>query len=364
MSISNNLTVGVEVEYPVSQEHHPTMSRPAFGSFDLHSDLERDFGHRLHNGGEITYDGTVGLEVVSDRLDVDRAAQWYGETLYEVSKYKSHEPTGSLTGRGSTAGLHIHLSELSPEKARELARISREPFMQVFACTSLTENRTMSLFRGDNYCYIDEFDSGRYSVVHSCAGTGHWEWRLPEPMTEEHFALLMEFLSRFKDDTADAARWVRELVEAGDDRLTSVKRAKAIGIEPTKDDDDDDEPEQPDHNVSRTFSDASGEAADFYHDVERDSHMPYIYRVSDPEGDLYAFYSNNYNPAEQFHVSLPNSIIEFQTDSVLRCKDLEEASPERREPARDAVEQHRASPHSNTVAKSETVSLVESIISE
>jgi hypothetical protein len=181
-------------------------------------------------------------------------------------------------------------------------------------------------------------------------------------MTEENFGLLMEFLSRFKADTADATRWARELVEAGDDRLTSVKRAKAIGIEPTKDDDD--EPEQSDINVSRTFSDASGQAADFYHNVERDNHMPYIYRVIDPQGELYGFYSNNYNPAEHFHAELPGRVVEFQTDDVLRCKDLERASTDRRQRARNAIQDHRQSPLTSTPGKTETVSLVESIISE
>lgn len=90
--------------------------------------------------------------------------------------------------------------------------------------------------RGTNYCE-DSFDKWHHSCVnkHRKGGVGHYEWRLPEPMGPDHFELLVEFIIRFLDNENRAVEWAENIVREGDDRLTSVKRAKSIG-EPFKHD--------------------------------------------------------------------------------------------------------------------------------
>lgn len=316
--MSSGTTVGIEVEYPTVQRGtRATFKNKAEGSFGLEEEVQR---FDLPDRADPTYDGTVGLEVVSDRLDIDIAAGWYEDVLRDLNTFDVHEPCGLLSGRGSTAGLHIHFSHATNSQARRLAQVSRQPWMQVFACSSITENNH-KVFR-DNYCRIDEYDAGRYSVVHSCAGSGHYEWRLPEPMTHRHFNLLMEFLDRFMIDEEDAIEWAKSIVHDGDDRLTSVKRAKEVGLKDL---------ETPDleyrdwgvrrgipHEIESSPMNTMNEAEQFYDNVRWESQMPYIYTITDPQGKSYfVFKSNNYSSDQVFE----SDGYAFRLDDVFRIYD-------------------------------------------
>jgi hypothetical protein len=195
--------------------------------------------------------------------------------------------------------------------------------MQVFACSSITEN-TYQVFR-DNYCRVGEYDSGRYSVVHSCPGSGHYEWRLPEPMTDEHFHLLMEFLDEFMMDEESAIEWAKSLVHDGDERLTSVKRAKEVGLKDVEMDD----MEYSGWSVMRGIPNSiesspmgsMNEAERLYDNVRWDSHMPYVYTVTDPQDKSYfVFKTDNYPSDETFQTD----IVTFDVDETFRIYDTGE----------------------------------------
>ena len=338
--MSSGTTVGIEVEYPTVQRGtRATFKNKAEGSFGLEEEVRR---RDLPGRADPTYDGTVGLEVVSDQLDISNAGGWYRDVLRDLATFDPHEPCGLLSGRGSTAGLHIHFSQATNSQARRLAQVSRQPWMQVFACSSITENNH-KVFR-DNYCRIDDYDAGRYSVVHSCAGSGHYEWRLPEPMTHEHFHLLMEFLDEFMVDQENAIRWAKSLVNDGDDRLTSVKRAKEVGLKDL---------ESPDleyrdwtvrrgipHEIESSPMNTMNEAEQFYDDVRWDSHMPYVYTVTDPEGKNYfVFKTNNYSTNQTFSTGEWS----FNVDDVFRLYDSGEIARARSfdpETGREAIREN------------------------
>jgi hypothetical protein len=335
----NNFDVGIELEYPTSQDWETSFSERASDSCDMYDEVDADFLH-WPEGGDITYDGTVGLELTSNQISIAEAPDWYRASLYELEKYEPHEPTGMMVNgsRGSTAGLHIHFSSATREEAETLARLSREPYMQVFACSSITD-QDQRVFR-DNYCNIDEFDSQRYSVVHSCRGDGHWEWRMPEPMTGEHFGLLMEFLDRFSEDMYDAAQWAKELVESGDERITAIKRADEVGLKEVRFDQND----YFDWDVRRgsiSSVPSLSEAYDFADSVRYDTHSPYIYTVTDPQDrHFYVFWTRNYSEDETFGAEG----IEYDLNTVFRVYEDGTMTPSRAldpEVGRAAIEEYR-----------------------
>jgi len=343
MSVSNNsLDVGIELEYPTvaGNERSATFTNRASDSCDMYDAVDADY-MGWPQGGSITYDGTVGLELTSPQISIQEAPSWYEDSLYELEKYEAHEPTGMMTNgsRGSTAGLHIHMSELSEEQARMLAEISAEPYMQVFACSTVTD-QDRAVFR-DNYCNISEFDRQRYSVVHSCRGSGHWEWRMPEPMTAEHFGLLMEFLDRFSKDMHDAAQWAKGLVESGDDRLTAIRRADALGFKDLQLDFDQREYDTWSFRQRAAPVDSFSEAYEFGDSVDYDTHAPYIYTVTDSQGRMfYVFWTHNYSEDETFE----NEGFSYDLNTVFRVYEdgaMEETRLLDPEVGREAIEEHR-----------------------
>jgi len=318
------LRVGVELEWPRSaDEYGPTMTQKGRGSRGLYRALSDDQGTTdLTAGGRATTDPSVGTELVSGPregrlggITTDEARGWYDSMLDLGRQYDyAHEPVGIMEdGSGSTAGLHIHISEWTTEQARALYEVSFEPWMQVFACSSLVEeNNTLnaSVFRGTRFCK-NTYDMERYSVVHSVDPTaGHWEWRLPEPMGPDHFDLLMEFLERFHNDQSDAIEFAQDMVYSADERLTSIRRASAMsdGIFVPID-------------VSNTYilrhpvQDDDGR--EFYNAVQHNSTAPYIYRVDMDDESYYAF---NSPELDTFHVE---GFGEFSTEAVVHGEDLE-----------------------------------------
>lgn len=297
---SSDLKVGIEVEYPLADGD--PMKNEAQSSSSLFSRM-----NEWPLRGRYTNDPSVGLEVVSDPpLDVDDVVSWYSETIdYIESEYNAtYAPTGML--HGSTAGLHTHVSPLTRDEAETLHEWSSEPWLQVFVCSSVCETEApyYRVFR-DNYCRLNRSVDGgdRYAVVNERSRTdGHYEWRLPEPMTEENLDRMMEFLKIFKYSPEKAKEYALEAIEK-EDNITSIKRADAIGVELAFGDEGE---------VTRSAAD---HARDFWNSVQNDESCPYIYRVITGDGqEYYAFESrrNDYFTIEGVRFNR-ESVIDTQT---------------------------------------------------
>lgn len=265
------MEVGLEVEYP-----RASGDRWANRGRDSSNLCNQVRDGRWPLSGRPTYDGTVGLEVVSDVLDAESAATWYQGVLDFVrDEYmEEYAPCGILTN-GNTAGLHMHLSPLDHEQARTLYEWSQEPWMQLFVCSSVSEDEapTYRVFRS-NYCNMT-FNSGRYSCMNNRGGN-HWEWRLPEPMGRDHIELVMDFLSLFAEDMEMAKEFAKEKVEESES-ITSIRRAQTIGedvLQPV--------------SVVREPNPTTRE---FYQEVRESNSMPYIHRVDLDDSSYYAFHS-------------------------------------------------------------------------
>lgn len=300
---SSDLKIGIEVEYPIADGD--PMKNEAKSSSSLYRSVNSD-GWPLR--GRATNDPSVGLEVVCDpALNVDDVPQWYKECIeYIEEEYnEKYAPTGML--HGNTAGLHTHISPLDFEEAELLHEWSSEPWMQVFACSSVCEDEApyYRVFR-DNYCRLNQAVDGgdRYAVVNERSRSrGHYEWRLPEPMTLEHIDHLMNFLKLFKYDPEKAKEYAMEVLEKEDD-ITSIQRAEAIGVDLSFGDRG---------GVTRN---AAEQTEGFWDDVLDDESAPYIYRVDIPdEGSFYAFESRRDS-------SFTVNGVRFDRDTVLRADSL------------------------------------------
>jgi len=337
-------TYGTEVEYPTVQtgEEMTTFTQPARGSHDLRDSVRSDYGGRGGwPDGYVGSDPTAGIELRSDPMNGDELQRWYREAIVELSKYRPHEPSGiTHGGRASTIGLHLHFSGdgFTEQKARALYDMSSEPWFKLFACSSITEGPvdTYQVFRS-NYCGMRYSDTPSNDCVNRAErGTDHWEWRMLEPVTPDHFDLVMEFMDTLASDGIDEARsFARGLVDDLDPRLTSVKRAEAIGI---ADQLDEIEQSGPSVDVGRRPA-GPGPSREFYHSVYTASDMPYIYTTEVDNQTMYVMTSENYTPADN---PFEADGIEFQYDSVL---DVESLTPveddEVRQTARDATEEYR-----------------------
>jgi hypothetical protein len=271
--------LGLEVEYPISTGerfcHRGAKSR------DLHREMDSE-GWRPSDGS-LHWDGTVGAEIVSDPLAPPEADTWYRAVIEEVEGdwNRDYEPTGLLTDHGSSAGMHIHLSPIERSAAETLAQWSSESWLQVFVCSSVVGGSEphYGVFR-DNYCQLSTSVRGsRYNVVNSRAGEGHYEWRLPEPMTEEHFSHVAEFLKLFIEDSpASAKEYVFDLFEREETVLTSVQRADAVGLDQV--------------GSTELTRDPHPQSEDYFTTIQDDSDAPRIYHVRHPDGRYYAFESS------------------------------------------------------------------------
>lgn len=304
-TFESGLQVGLEVEYPAmdpdrGDEYLVDRGRQT-------NSLQNEIGGMPPSLGRNTYDGTVGLEVVSDVLNVEDAANWYRDVVdYVESNYDApFQPTGLLDS-GSTAGLHIHLSSLSSDEARELYEISQTPWAKVLFCSSIAESEngvTWPVFRGGSYCRMNsDITGGRYNCVNS-RGNGHYEWRMPEPVSMDHIGIIMKFLDFFHQDPSIARDYAQELLDDGDDRITAIQRAERVGMNidgmPV---------------VERAPSNADPD--NFYSAVEEGWHLPEIYRVEYNGDDYYAFESDLAGEFEAEGVT-------FSHDDVLAASSLD-----------------------------------------
>ena len=284
---STELYIAPEVEYPTTNTaDEATFTEGGYGARSWREHYPRSGGP---GDAIIGTDGTVGAEVRPEQdfgLRVPRVTRWYRDLLRagHADGYP-HEPVGIMADSGhSTAGLHLHLSPLTEEQAETLYEWSQEDWMQAFVCTSIVSDGTLTptaqVFR-DNYCNLHGgFDDGRYAAVHSARGPGHYEWRLPEPMTADHFDLLIEFLDTFYNEGAEPARdMVQSLLDERDERITGVRRVDETGIADIID--------GPQTTVHRS---PYYETKAFYNRIQSSSEMPYIYQVYDNEYDQ-AYYT-------------------------------------------------------------------------
>jgi hypothetical protein len=305
---NSDLQVGLEVEYPIAESRDEYLVGRGHDSNHIQSRVE---SWPSTIGGRAVYDGTVGLEVVSDVLDLEDAPNWYREVIDHVEgEYGArYQPTG-LMSNGSTAGLHVHISSLSEDQARDLADLSTEPWAQVLFCSSIATNGngevSWPVFRGGQYCQMG-YGSNHYNVVNS-RGRGHFEWRLVEPMVPGHVEVLMEFLRAFEQSTEAAIEYAQEALDDVDDRITSVQRAEAIGMDmesvPT---------------VQR--QEAAADPENFYETIESNWQLPQIYTVNYDGTEYYTFDSR---------LSGVMSVegVEFHTEDVLYADSLQPVDDE------------------------------------
>lgn len=300
---NSDLQIGLEVEYPVADSRDEYLIGRGGPSNHVQSSVST---WPSTIGGEATYDGTVGLEVVSNVLALDDAEGWYRDVIEHVEEeYNAiYQPTG-LMSNGSTAGLHVHVSQLSERQARDLADLSEEPWMQVLFCSSIATNSngevSWPVFRGGQYCQLG-YGSGHYDVVNG-RGRGHYEWRLVEPMIPEHVEVLVEFLRAYEQSREAAIEYAQEVLDDGDDRITAIRRAEAIGM------DMDSVP-----TVHR--QEAGVDPEHFYDTVENDWTLPEIYCVEYDGNEYYTFDSRMSGEIEV-------EGIHFHTEDVLYADSLD-----------------------------------------
>jgi len=346
MSPDTDLTVGTEIEYPRVQPEHDaaTMELPAHGSSDVRNQTRDDYGRSGWPDGFLGSDPTAGLELRSDPMSPDELAKWYRMSIAELSKYAPHEPTGiTENSSASTIGLHLHASPLDEETARFLFELSTEPWFRIFACSSIAEGEhevNYQLFRGA-YCNMSFDNSERSSndcVTLVESGNNHWEWRLLEPITPDHFDLVIEFIKKLAVDHEEARAFARTLVESADPRLTAIKRAEKIGVVDKLSDAEDNPLEN--FDVAR---DPIPGHSDLFNMVRQSGEAPYIYRVTTDEGGrYYAMYSDSYGPSDEFEFNG----VEFGHDTVLdplSASDnaMETVGGEQAELVREAVNRQR-----------------------
>lgn len=337
-------TYGTEVEYPTVQtgEEMTTFTQPSRGSHDLRNSVRSDYGGSGGwPDGHIGSDPTAGIELRSDPMAGDELQRWYREAIVELSKYRPHEPSGiTHGGRASTIGLHLHFSGdgFTERKARALYEMSSEPWFKLFACSSITEGPvdTYQVFR-NNYCGMRYSDTPSNDCVNRAErGNDHWEWRMLEPVTPDHFDLVMQFMDILSSDGVDEARgFAQDLVDDLDPRLTAVKRAEAIGIADQLEEIDE---AGPSVDVGRRPA-GPGRSREFYHSVYTASDAPYIYTVDIDNDTYYVMDSDNYTPADNPFVT---EGVEYQFDSVLDVDSLTEVDDdETYERARSLAEEYR-----------------------
>lgn len=236
-------SIGIELEYPVAEiEGDVPVSNPQ-SSQELNNLYNGSYsgGDEVPAGsapnGVMTSDH-VGAEIVSDVLDLHTTEPevWYTETI------KTAEADGypfAANGRGGTSfGLHMHVSSLTSDQRDALYEMACEPWMRLFVCSSMSENSADPWRHGG--VTSNHFGSGRSngqsSMLNDYSGrgqaadnSGHYEWRLPEPMLPGNLAMVMHFLRLISlGDYEEARSYAKGRVEEADRRLTSVQQFMAL----------------------------------------------------------------------------------------------------------------------------------------
>lgn len=302
---STELNLGIELEYP---KRSPGDEKFSSRGENTRSEQESISSLPLRLEANPVYDGTVGLEVVSEQISPVDAENWYRDVVdYVEAEYNAmYEPVGILKN-GNTAGAHIHISPLSEDQARRLYEISQQPWAKVLFCSTIAngeDGAAWPVFRGGRHCRM-EFRGSRYACVNERRGDGHYEWRLPEPMSPEHMGIIAKFLYIFEADPDVAIQYAQELLDDGDERITAIKRAEAVGMDI-------------DNVPSVTRAEAPDDPENFYSKVADSWHLPTIHRVRTEGTDYYILES-------EIEDTFKVSGIEFSDGDVLYADSLEHA---------------------------------------
>lgn len=333
----SELTVGIEIEYPRVGAGEQLVSAGRSSN-----ELQSNFHEPPGFSGSGVYDGTVGLEIVSNELPVEDVPQFYGEAIeYTTEEFGAqYQPTGLMSG-GNTAGTHVHISPLTRSEARQLFEMSQTPWMQVLFCSSIaaeSDTVTWPVFRGGRYCRMN---NGEWSDRYNCVNhrrNGHYEWRMPEPMIIEHAEILARFLSLFKQDPDLAAQYAQELLDEADERITSIRRAEEVGM------DIDEVPE-----VRRSRADDDPE--NFYETVADSWSMPEIYTVRYGGDDFYLFDT-------RIDAEFEAEGVRVHTSDVLYADSLDPAAPR----IADEVHQAYRQRSQNDIRETEATNTLKEIV--
>lgn len=188
---------------------------------------------------------TYGWEArTTETKNIYGLCKWYRDAYKDIERHgNTIEPVG-YHGDG-TAGLHVHFSPLSEEQSELIRDVSREPWMRLLACTSVAafdhhgeRLPKYHVLRGEDPdvrspCPDDDIGGhGKRRVVAKRNGTGHYEWRLPEPMLPISFDRLIEVVSVLLTEGADEAEaFARKIFREHPDKVTAIRRARAIQAE-------------------------------------------------------------------------------------------------------------------------------------
>lgn len=224
----NMENIGIEFEYPIGHPRRP-----------VNGETSRDLYTELGGSGStwsLTHapDGTmtsdhVGAEITSPILDLhsQEPEYWHAETI-EFAEELGYP--FAATGLGDTNfGMHLHLSELLNSQAAALHDMSQEPWMKLFVCTSMRKDSLDSWRRGgvNSSSFSTDFGGSKFTSLlpdrSYGSESGHYEWRLPEPMLPDQFGAVLHFLRLLEVEGQDEARsYAKGLVDSLDNRLAFV----------------------------------------------------------------------------------------------------------------------------------------------
>jgi hypothetical protein len=139
---------------------------------------------------------------------------------------------------------------------------------------------------------------------------------MPEPMDGEHMEIVVKFLRLFEQSPEAAREYAQEVLDDADDRITSIKRAEAVGM------DIDEVP-----TVERR---AAEDSQDFFETVRDSWAAPEIHTVNHDDGTFYVFES-------RINDTFEIEGVEFSPEDVLDATSLDPVDDRER---RDDI--HRA----------------------
>jgi len=236
---------GFELEVPFSNDADDAVGKGKPGK----RDAEYRLNDALPDGLEATWErigkSEYGIEVRTvTEFSYQSLIEKYHGVLEAISSVDDVDfnPCG-IYGE-TTAGIHIHVSPITTGQAESLVNVSKRPWLQVLCGISICiedgavvspvlRSQANTEHSSTNYCRM-KLGQHKHCVVNS-RESGHYEWRLPEPVGGTNFSAVMEFLDRFLDgDHQGAIRAVKMLLgtltgfSAPSGFLTSVQRARKL----------------------------------------------------------------------------------------------------------------------------------------